>query len=761
MPVVADYVQNFLDQLKGVVYVVTSEGQPKWKAYCPVHEASGEHDPSLGITLGSEGKILVHCLACDASQVEIVHAANWTMAKMFDPRKKIEKGKKGRPRGKRIAEYLYRNESGLVVYRCERFEPKDFKQSQPNGKGGWDYHLRGVTRVLYRLPELIAAPKGSNVFVVEGEKKVEALMAWGLIATCNVGGAGKWQKVYSKYLECQNVIILPDNDPTNPETGKRTGYEHAKTIIESSKDVVKSIRILELPGLPPKGDIVDWIADGGTLPKLMELVAQPWDESKNETEKKSTANDSLALQPMDPLDLRLPEALSDLANGRRLVRQHGKDIRWCQPWKKWIVWNGKQWKVDDTLEIERKANAVSDWLWDEMRRIGKDISENSFTKVCHYVKRSSDRTPIVKMVDSAKSLDECKILPEELDTDPWLLNVQNGTVDLRNGEFKSHCQSDMITKLAPVNFDPDATCPNWENFILSVFGGEEMAAYIQRLCGYWITGIVREQSLPILWGVGSNGKTTFLNSIMDILGGGYSMKAPSDFLMDKKDRHPTEKADLFGKRFVVCSETSDGKRLDEALVKELTGNEPIRARRMYEDLWEFLPSHKLALVTNHLPQIRGTDQGIWRRIRKIEFGKQFWNPDVGEIGPEELMQDKTLGDKLKQERSGILTWMIKGCIQWNLDGEKAPASVTDWTKEYRASQDVIGSFLEECIEVADGRTVTARDLFKTYKKWAEDNGEYVITQTRLGILMNEKGYVKQHGYCGKIYLGIGLVDPMG
>lgn len=748
MPMVSSPVQDFLSLLRGVV----SNGGGKWKAYCPVHESHGDHDPSLGILEGDDGKVVLKCLACDATTAQIVQAAGSTMAKLFPEREGRSKNKKSK--GKRVAEYIYRNEVGAVVYRAERFEPKDFRQSQPNGNGGWVYNMRGVTKVPYRLPELIAAPKGSTVFVVEGEKKVETLMSWGLVATCNVGGAGKWTKGYSKYLAGQDVIILPDNDQTNPETGKRTGYEHARSIIESSKEIVKSIRILELPGLPPKGDIVDWIQLGGTLPKLMELIAQPIVADEQPVEKQV---EKQQVQEMDPLDLRIKENRSDLGNAKRFIKNHQGNLKYCYPWKKWVSWDGKRWSVDQKGSVFRNAKQISEQMWADIKQFGRDVSEEVLGQILVFAKASSSDRLICNMIHLAESEDGHQFMPSELDANPWLFNCPNGTIDLRNGEVKPHDKIDLITQMSPVEFNPDATCPVWEGFLGKVFDSQEMVDYVQRLCGCWLTGIVKDESLPILWGVGSNGKTTFVNAVMGILGPDYSMKAATDFLMIKKFQgHPTEKADLFRKRFVICSETDESGRLDEAMVKDLTGREKIRARRMREDNWEFEPTHKIALMTNHLPQIRGTDHGIWRRIRKIEFGKQFWNPDIGETGPQELMRDNTLADRIQAEYSGILTWMVKGAIAWHQDGELAPKSVSNWTNEYRASQDVLKTFIEECCVEGINESVTPGDLYTRFAKWAKESNEFPLKKTKFGILMTERGYPRDASL--KWYLGIGLQD---
>lgn len=761
MPAVASQpVADFLSLLRGVVEV----GDGRWKAYCPLHEADGgSHDPSLHITDDRDKGCLLHCFVCgEEKKVQIVHAAGSTMAKLFPQRQ--GRGRKSKSKGRRTAEYIYRDAEGIVVYRAERWEKdgqKTFSQSRPNGQGGWASGVKGIQRVLYKLPELIKAPPGSTVFVVEGEKKVDALNAWGLIATCNVGGAGKWNKSYSRYLEGHDVVILPDNDPVNIETGRRTGYEHARDIIVSTQSVAKSIRILELPGLPPKGDIVDWIRLGGTLPQLLKLLEAPVDSTALSTiviEK--TEKMVSAIQDMDPLDLRLADSRTDAGNARRLVRDHGQDMKYCHPWKSWLVWDGKRWKVDDTGEATRRAMSVADKIWTELRAFAKDIDEQTFMKIQNHAKSTSGIYGISNMLECAASLLGSQILPKQLDADPMLLNVANGTIDLRTGELKDHCREDLITKIAPTEFNVDAECPAWEKFIRDIFVSEDLVGYVRRLCGYWSTGVIREQILPVLFGTGSNGKTTFLNGIMKTLGSDFTMKAPADFLMLKRgDTHPTDKADLFGMRFVACSETDEGKRLAESMVKELTGDEELRVRRMRENFWQFTPTHKIALITNHKPIIRGTDHGMWRRIRLIPFSQQFWNPDKGETGPAELRQDATLKDRIEQEHSGILTWIVRGCIEWAQIGEKAPPEVDAGTSEYKSSQDILGSFLDEVCDIGPSYVVQASDIYRAYKKWTDENGEYCVSQRVFGASITERGFVK-HRNNGVWYIGIKLAEEL-
>src|SRR5262249_22300760 len=206
----------------------------------------------------------------------------------------------------------------------------------------------------------------------------------------------------------------------------------------------------------------------------------------------------------------------------------------------------------------------------------------------------------------------------------------------------------------------------------------DLIAYVRRLCGYCLTALVCEQFLWIFWGTGANGKTTFLNTLFGVLGADYAMHAAGDFLVAKKDAHPTERADLFGKRLVVTAEPEQGRRLAEALVKQLTGGDRIRARRMKENFWEFAPSHKLVLCTNHKPRIRGNDHAIWRRVRLVPFTATF----------QEHQQDKQLAQKLRAELPGILAWMVRGCLEWQRDGLGLPAVVKAATEEYRSEEDM-------------------------------------------------------------------------
>jgi putative DNA primase/helicase len=380
-------------------------------------------------------------------------------------------------------------------------------------------------------------------------------------------------------------------------------------------------------------------------------------------------------------------------------------------------------------------------------------------KVLAHCLKSESAPRINAMLDLARSEPGIPVLPEELDRDPMLLNCKNGTLDLRTGILRDHCRDDLLTKLCPTAYRPEAACPTWERFLTDIFpatgdaaeqpGNLDLIGWLQRLLGYCLTGDVSEQVLPIFWGQGANGKSTLLNAVQGVLGPDYTMKAPPDLLMVKRgESHPTERADLFGRRFVVAVETEAGGRLAEALVKELTGGDRIRARRMREDFWEFDPTHKVILCTNHKPKIRGADHAIWRRPRLVPFTVIF--PDD--------RQDKKLPEKLRAEAEGILAWMVRGCMDWQRAGLGMSGDVDRATAAYRSEQDVVATFVTECCVTGSPEyRIRASELYGRFKRWCEEAGESaVVSRQDFGTSLSAMDGVERFTNNGTWYRGIGL-----
>ena len=416
---------------------------------------------------------------------------------------------------------------------------------------------------------------------------------------------------------------------------------------------------------------------------------------------------------------------ADAGNAERLVDRHGANLRYCYPWGKWLVYDGARWRVDDRGAVVRLAKDAARSIFEEAKDAPDDAAAKRLGK---WASDSLSESKLRSMISLAQSEPAVPILPEEMDVSKDLLNVLNGTIDLRTGELREHRREDLITKIAPVEYSPDAKAPTWARTLERVLPAPEVRAFFKRLCGYALTGSVSEQVLPVLYGTGANGKSTVLNALLAVMGD-YGMQAAPDLLVAKKGSHPTELADLFGMRFVASIEVEDGSRLAESLVKQLTGGDRVKARRMRQDFWEFEPTHKVLMACNHKPQVRGTDNAIWRRLRLVPFTET--------IPPAE--QDRNLPDKLRAEAAGILAWAVEGCLEWRRGGLKAPEEVRQATGAYRAEMDVLGAFLRECCELGAGHNEAAKDLYAAYSRWCEEGGERPETKRKFGSRLTERG----------------------
>jgi putative DNA primase/helicase len=422
--------------------------------------------------------------------------------------------------------------------------------------------------------------------------------------------------------------------------------------------------------------------------------------------------------------------LTDLGNARRLVHRHGRNLRYCWLWRKWLVWDGKRWVKDDTGEVYRLAKETVSSIYQEAAAAPNDEARKELGK---HATRSEAGARIKEMVDLARS--DVPVMPDELDASPDLLNTESGTIDLRTGELREHRREDLITKVAPTTYRPDAAAPTWEAFLERVLPGEDLRAFVQRAVGYSATGDTSEQCMFINHGGGANGKSTFQEAIAAALGD-YAMRAPTEMLLAKRsDGVPNDVARLKGARFVSASETEEGRRLAESRIKDLTGQDTITARFMKAEWFDFAPTHKLWLSTNHKPEIRGTDAAIWRRIRLV--------PWAVTIPPAE--QDKKLPIALRHELAGILAWVVRGCLQWRREGLQAPDEVRKATGEYRAEMDVLAGFLVECCELDTGHWEYAKDLYECYKRWCDENGERPEPQRKFGGRLGERGFQRDRG----------------
>jgi P4 family phage/plasmid primase-like protien len=416
---------------------------------------------------------------------------------------------------------------------------------------------------------------------------------------------------------------------------------------------------------------------------------------------------------------RFPRSDSD--NADRFVSEHGENLRYFHDREEWHVWDGTRWAKDKTDEVRRLGIQTARNLTTEAVQIEGEGREGAIK----YAVQSESRGKIDSMIDLASSHADVSTTSDEFDADPWLLNVENGTIDLRTGILRPHRREDNLTKICSVKYDKSAKGPRWEKFLEEVFPDPEIISYLQRAIGYTLTGVVSEHCFFLLIGDGRNGKGTFLQTI-EFFMGDYARSAKFDMFMTSKYGNSGPRdgiAQLAGARFVRASESEDGQRFAEAKIKELVAPDgKLTGSFLYQDQFEFRAQHKIFLATNHEPKIHGTDEAIWRRIHRINFSCT--------IPPHKV--DVQLAEELRKEASGILNWALEGLRQWRKNGLQMPEAVQKANAEYRSSQNIVSRFFDACIESAPNTALGATEIYTGYKQWAVDNHEFMLTQTRFG-----------------------------
>ena len=428
----------------------------------------------------------------------------------------------------------------------------------------------------------------------------------------------------------------------------------------------------------------------------------------------------------------IPARNTDQGNAERLVARHGKSLRYVHPWGKWLVWDGKRWKIDDTGGVLRYAKDTVRAMFHEADPSDESPIDRELAK---HAMRSEAKERIKAMIALAQSEPGIPLLPDQLDADPWLLNVLNGTIDLRSGELREHRRKDLITKIAPVEYDPEASAPRFERFMREVLVEDRLVKFVRRFAGYSLTGSTRERVFAILWGRGKNGKTTLIELLRAVLGDYAANTDVETVLVRQYSGVGNDVAALRGARFVSAAEVEQGRVLAESKVKNLTGSDTVTARFLFAEPFDFRPEFKLWLSTNNKPIIRGTDDAIWDRIRLIPFTRRF----EGEKADAELLE------KLRAELPGVLRWIVEGCQEWQREGLGEPKEVATATAGYRAEMDTLAAFIEECCVTNPGVWVEFKHLWAAWTSWCEESNETPGNKRRFADLLTERGYEKDNG----------------
>jgi P4 family phage/plasmid primase-like protien len=422
---------------------------------------------------------------------------------------------------------------------------------------------------------------------------------------------------------------------------------------------------------------------------------------------------------------------SDDALALRFTEKHGDELRYVAEWGRWYRWTGTHWGPESTLLAYDLARNLLRAAAQSANSGGKSIASSSTVNAVVSLARTDRR--------HAATVDQW-------DRNAWLLNTPEGTINLKTGAVQPHASADFITKVtaaAPVQ----APCPIWKSFLTTVTDGDiQLEAFLQRVAGYCLTGSTREHAMFFLYGLGGNGKTVFINTLTGILTE-YHRVAPMEMLLaSKQDRHPTELAGLMGQRLVTAIETEAGRRWAEAKIKALTGGDPIPARFMRGDFFEYVPAFKLLIAGNHKPSLNRVDEAVRRRFHLVPF--------TVTIPP--AQRDLELVEKLKAEWSAILQWAIDGCLEWQEHGLMPPASVTAATNDYFASQDTIRNWLNECAVEDVNSEVLCSVLFASWKQWCIENNEYAGSLKSFGQRLQDMGVPGRHSKKGELYRGYRL-----
>ena len=625
----------------------------------------------------------------------------------------------------------------------------------------------------------IAVPEGVVVFDFDHESTIHDLESAGrhlpasVITSTSAGRAHYW---YSTALTVPNrvgvvagldlrsagsIIIVP---PSRHRSGATYTFADETQIAEAPdwlSDLLESKQTDIIAD--PLASILDGVEQGvrdSTLWRYAcRLVAKRLDEQEQERlilmaarECRPPFQDHKALRKLEAARsfANLTFRLSDAGNAERFVKMHGLDVRFC-PVVGWLVWDGRRWSPDMSGELMRRALESARLLYLQADRAA---DQKEAARTYSWARASESANRLKATLEIAASHLDVVVAPERLDADPMLLNVMNGTIDLRSGTIRRHDPLNLITKLAPVHFDQKATAKLWPAFLERIMGqNTDLIEFLQRAVGYTLTGDVGEHVLFLLYGTGANGKSTFLETIRTLLGD-YAMQADfSTFTNGRASQGGAPRNDvarLKGARFVSGVEMEAGSYLSESTVKQMTGGDTVTARFLYKEFFEYKPAFKLFLAANHRPHVRQTDEGIWRRIRLVPF--------TVTIPPDE--RDKKLPARLAGELPGILNWALDGVRLWQENGLRAPKEVDDATNDYREDNDPLRDFLEAKCSVGAAKTASFSLLYRAYSDYCGQMHEDPMTKKQFGESLTERGITADKGSGGtRIRRGIALRTP--
>jgi putative DNA primase/helicase len=465
------------------------------------------------------------------------------------------------------------------------------------------------------------------------------------------------------------------------------------------------------------------------------------------------------------------ERLTDVGNGNIVARLARGRATYVPEARVWYDWDERRWAKGDGSRVDEIAKEAARLRFEQLGRSiwkvanarGEKEMEKRRKELGHvfaWAFKSEDAHHVLAAVRMARSRPAARTPIGAFDQHPYLLNFLNCTMDLRTGEMREHRREDMLTQVCPVEWRPNAECPMWLEYLRTTIPNEEVRGFLGLFLGSCLCGAAGKQVMPILWGVGENGKTTLVETMLAVMGEDYAMKADRRLLMtDRSSEGDRSRARLLGKRFVACVETEQGGKLNETEVKELTGGDSVTARFLYKEQFQFKPTHKLVLATNYRPDVKDISDAMWARLPLIEFGQQFLRGDPRRI---EKLEERLAAE----EGAGIMRWLVERCREWIAGGEKLvmPRAVKEWSLAYRESQDDVGLFVRERCALGPGEKERAQKLLGQYKVWCDENRVRPLATRQFTEAVRRFGVTRGRGdqyYHGARLMTLEELNPPG
>lgn len=614
----------------------------------------------------------------------------------------------------------YRERDNQIAYYVARSETPTGKKFTPAYWDGTKYVYKmprnyKERRLLLRLPELLDTEL--PILITEGEKAASVNVPGYFVTSWHGGSAA------AKYADCspllgRHVILLPDRD----EPGKK-----AMDGIAAKLSGAASLKIATVDYAKNDGrDIADM--DSQEIEALI-ASARPFAE--------------LALEAAR---IKATYGLHDQGNAERLYRDWNTEARWNVDQGKWHIYKNGLWRIDDLGAMRRMAVRTIKWIADEAQE-AEDDAKKFIAKHAHV---SQNLSRIKAAIEGFQVMEDISLHEVAFDRSPDLIPALNGVIDLQTGELKPHDKDYLFSRGLPVNYNTGAKCPRFLEFLARIFANNlDVVPWLQSFFGYALTGHTSAHLFPIFLGTGANGKSTLIEIVSAVLDEFYApVRADSLMISKHGDNGRADLATLRGKRLVVASESDDGARLSTSTVKEITGGDEIACRFLYGQFFKYRPTWKIILVTNHRPRVTEQDEGIWRRFRQIPFAVTI---------PEAERDPNLARNIIDNELEGVLAWMVRGAIVWYSANRKISDtdSIRQYTQEYREAEDMIGRFIGDRCILGVSNEVKAEGIYKAYKEWTQDEGEYTLSANKFGRALTERGIGRRTSGV-RIYTGISL-----